>query len=92
MLEYGRGVRKSSVDAALLYSKAAEQGHTEALYNLGVMHTYGRGVGKDYAKAAIVFEKVPLPPSLPPFLPPSLRPSVPPSLASRALSHTALCG
>ena len=34
-----------------------EQGHPEAIYNLGLMFAYGRGVGKDYQRAAMWFEQ-----------------------------------
>lgn len=37
---------------------AASQNHVEAVYHLGLLHTYGHGVGKDYPRAAMHFERV----------------------------------
>ena len=47
----GRGVAKDYVEAVKWYRKAAEQGHTEAQFNLGYCYANGQGVGKDKVEA-----------------------------------------
>ncbi len=38
-------------EAAKWYRKAAEQGHANAQYNLGIMYDNGQGVPQDYVQA-----------------------------------------
>ena len=57
-LENGKGVKQSSVLAAHWYAKAANQGHKNAQFNLGLAYTKGDGVEKDLAQAANWFAKV----------------------------------
>ncbi|MDR3357639.1 MAG: sel1 repeat family protein [Desulfovibrio sp.] len=52
MYENGRGVTKDDAKAAKWFRKAAEQGHSDAQYDLGEMYATGGGVTKDDAKAA----------------------------------------
>ena len=51
MYANGDGVPKDSFEAVKWYRKAAEQGHADAQYNLGLAYRYGRGVPKDDAEA-----------------------------------------
>jgi len=41
--------------AALWYRIAAEQGHRDAGFNLGVMYANGKGVAEDYVQAHMWF-------------------------------------
>ena len=50
MYEQGIGIGKDEKEAVVWYSKAAEQGHAAAQYNLAFSE-YGRGTGIDFAKA-----------------------------------------
>jgi TPR repeat protein len=43
----GRGVPQDDVEAAKWYPQAAEQGHADAQYNLGLMYANGEGVAED---------------------------------------------
>jgi TPR repeat protein len=52
MYENGHGVEQSYEKAAEYYTMAAEQGHADAQYNLGVMYDNGHGVEQSYEKAA----------------------------------------
>ena len=52
-----KGVVKDNVEAAKWYRKAAEQGHIEAQYRLGMMYGDGRGVTQDYTEAVKWFLK-----------------------------------
>ena len=45
------GVRRDYGMAMECYLQAAEQGHTEAPYNIAQLYEYGRGVSKDESKA-----------------------------------------
>lgn len=49
-VEYATGgrVSRDPATAALWYRRAAESGHVEAEYNLGIMHLEGDGVAKDF--------------------------------------------
>jgi len=49
----GKGVPQDYSEAAKWYRKAAEQGHAEAQYNLGVSCAKGEGVKQDYSLAYI---------------------------------------
>ena len=53
----GRGVSQDHAAAMSWFRKAAEQGHAEAQYNLGVMYEDGRGVPRDYTAAMSWFRK-----------------------------------
>lgn len=44
-------------DALAAWEQAAEAGHPEALFNIGVLHELGEGVPKDNAKALAWFER-----------------------------------
>jgi clan AA aspartic protease (TIGR02281 family) len=46
-----QGVPQDYAAALSWYRKAADQGHAEAQYNLGVMYANGQGVAKDYVIA-----------------------------------------
>ena len=53
----GRGVKQDSKKAALWFRKAAEQGHSMAQSNLGVMYCQGLGVQQNYQHSnAVVSE------------------------------------
>jgi len=54
---YNYGVWCDLEKANYWFVKAAEQGDTDAQYELGLMYEKGRGVPKDYAKAAEWFSK-----------------------------------
>ncbi len=54
----GRGTPKSDEDAVYWYRKAAENGHGEAMYNLGHMLTMGRGGCKRNNKEALKWFKM----------------------------------
>lgn len=43
--------------AFALYLQAAEQGHVDAMYEVGLSYDLGEGVTKDYTQAAIWYEK-----------------------------------
>ena len=47
----GKGVQQNDAEAVKWYRRAADQGHAEAQYNLGVMYDDGQGVQQDYAEA-----------------------------------------
>jgi TPR repeat protein len=57
MYNNGEGVVKDDKQAAAWYRKAAEQGHIDAQYNLGLMYSTGEGVAQDY-KLAYVWSAV----------------------------------
>jgi TPR repeat protein len=44
-------VSQDNAEAAKWYRKAADQGHANAQYNLGVMYSTGQGVPQDYVEA-----------------------------------------
>jgi TPR repeat protein len=51
MLVNGQGVAQNNVEAVKWFRRAAESGHAEAEYNLGLMLMNGQGVTKDSAEA-----------------------------------------
>ena len=51
------GVSKNYHAAAVWYKKAADQGHKDAQYNLGVCYQNGQGVPRDKKRAADLFEQ-----------------------------------
>lgn len=53
----GAKVAKDSAKAVGLFQLAAEQGHGQAQYSLGVMHAAGRGVEQDYDAALLWFKR-----------------------------------
>ena len=55
--EIGNGVAKDETAAVEWYTKAAEAGHTQAMYNLGRCYEHGKGVAKDVAKAVEWYTK-----------------------------------
>ena len=54
---YGNGVEVDYEKAAEWFTKAAEQGHAEAQYNLGFCYENGKGVPQDNEKAVEWYEK-----------------------------------
>eukprot|EP00899_Mesostigma_viride_P024620 jgi/Mesvir1/5342/Mv15430-RA.2 len=62
MLERGLGVASSKEDALrsalALHERAAVQGHTHALLQIGDAYFYGRGTRVDREKAAVVYRQV----------------------------------
>ena len=57
MYAQGRGVDQDYPQAFIWFSKAAEQGHAEAQYNLGVMYVNGDHVVQDDVEAVKWFNK-----------------------------------
>ena len=53
----GEGINQDYKQAMNWYRKAAEQGNSEAQYNLGVMYATGDGISKDYKKAVSLYLK-----------------------------------
>jgi hypothetical protein len=51
MYQYGYGVQRNLVQAALWYRKAAEQGDAGAQESLGILYGIGEGVPQNYAEA-----------------------------------------
>ena len=51
MYKYRRGWPLDDAEAMKWFRKAAEQGHADAQYNLGIMYKYGNGVPQDYVLA-----------------------------------------
>jgi len=49
--------QKNYVKAVYLFMKAAEQGHSKAMYNLGICYYDGHGVNQDQAESARWYEK-----------------------------------
>jgi TPR repeat protein len=48
-------VEKDEAKTARLFRQAAEQGHADAQYNLGVCYALGKGLEKDEAEAARLY-------------------------------------
>jgi len=58
MSEYGLGGEASFTLAEQSYTRAAEAGHTEATYYLGLMYAYGRKtIAQDFSRAISLFER-----------------------------------
>ncbi len=57
MYDEGKGVAQDNNQALRWYRKAADQGHTSAQYNLGVMYREGKGVAQDDKQAARWYRK-----------------------------------
>jgi TPR repeat protein len=54
----GHGIAKDDHKAVELYQKAADKGHANALYNLGLYHYYGEGgLAKDLKQAESLFKR-----------------------------------
>ena len=51
------GVERSYSKAAYWWEKAAEQGHSNAQYNIGVCYSNGEGVEQSYSKAIYWYKK-----------------------------------
>ena len=51
MYDKGYGVAENDAEAAKWYRKAADQGHADAQYNLGLMYAQGEGVPEDDVQA-----------------------------------------
>jgi len=49
----GDGVAKDAEQAVSWYRRAAEAGHADAQFNLGVCYSNGDGVAKDAEQAAV---------------------------------------
>ena len=52
MYESGRGVREDHAEAVRWYRLAADQGHANAQYVLGIRYENGSGVRRDRVEAA----------------------------------------
>ncbi len=57
MYYLGSGVPEDHSEAAKWLRMAADLGHKNAMYKLGVMYDEGDGVPQDYAKAKNLYEK-----------------------------------
>jgi TPR repeat protein len=57
MYFYGDGVSRDPAKALTLFTRAAENGHPDAQFNLGVIYFTGDTVPKDAVKAAEFFGK-----------------------------------
>ena len=57
MYSSGEGVQQDFVEAVRLYHLAADQGLSNAQFNLGVMHHNGQGVVQNYSEAVRCFFK-----------------------------------
>jgi len=57
MYAHGHGLKQDLVKAAKWYREAANQGDTEAQYNLGLMYAHGDGLKQDYAEAEKWYRK-----------------------------------
>jgi tetratricopeptide (TPR) repeat protein len=55
--EQGTGTPQNYKLAAEWYQRAADQGSTEALVNLGTLYDYGMGVDQDHARAITLYRK-----------------------------------
>ena len=55
--EYGVGVVANKLEAVRWHRKAAEQGHAEAQYGLGIRYARGEGVDQDYVEAVRWYRK-----------------------------------
>jgi len=55
MYDNGRGVPQDDAEAVHWYRRAAEQGNTRAMSNLGVMYDDGEGVPQDDVQAHLWF-------------------------------------
>jgi hypothetical protein len=53
----GKGTDRDDVEAFNWYLKAAEQGHPNAQYNLGVIYAKGRGIKPDIEEAKKWYRK-----------------------------------
>ena len=53
----GKGTRRDDVEAFNWYRKAAEQGHPNAQFNLGVIYAKGRGIDRNTEEARIWYKK-----------------------------------
>lgn len=59
MLHHGEGVAKNDVEAHQWFHKAAEQGHIEAMRNLGVLHSKGGvNIPQNFTEASLWFLKI----------------------------------
>jgi TPR repeat protein len=57
MYDYGEGVDQDYATAFHWYTKAVQQGNSDAQLNLGNMYLHGKGVGIDYEKAYELYSK-----------------------------------
>ena len=55
MYAEGQGVKQDYAKAVEWYQKAADQGQSDAQYNLGIMYYDGEGVRQNYTKAKEYF-------------------------------------
>ena len=55
LYESGQDVPQDHKEAAKLWINAAEQGNSDAQYNLGVIYKQGKGVLQDYVMAHMFF-------------------------------------
>jgi TPR repeat protein len=54
--EDGHGTPQDYKQAVVWYTKAAEQGHASAQYNLGILSENGHGTPQDYKQAVVVYQ------------------------------------
>jgi TPR repeat protein len=57
LYERGDGVKADPVEAAKWYRKAADQNHSDGLFNLGRAYEHGIGLSKDLAQARTYYTK-----------------------------------
>jgi len=55
MYSLGHGIPQDDKEALKWIAKAAEQGHAESQYNLGMMYFDGQGTPQDYVRAHMWF-------------------------------------
>jgi len=53
----GQGVPQDYAEAMRWYKKAADLGHTPAIFMIGVFYQFGKGVPKDEAQARVWMKK-----------------------------------
>ena len=51
----GEGIPQDDAEAVQWFRRAAEQGHAEAQFGLGLMYSTGKGVPQDYVAAHLFF-------------------------------------
>lgn len=58
MFEEGIGVEMDWMSAFRWYSRAKDQGHVHATFNLGQLYLHGKGVIRDVSQALALFREV----------------------------------
>ena len=57
MYYFGEGVSRDPVQAAAWFKKAAEQGHPDAQFNLGIIYLKGEGVAPNLTESVVWLKK-----------------------------------